>query len=181
MRKSNNLLAVDSGVHKHAIAYFYDGVFQTASDHEPVFDLVDKTFRVVIERPEIYPGRASEKRQRDLMDLTLAAGELGGTVRRQGAEVKYVLPRTWKGQVCKPIHHSRILRALVPVERARFEDVAQKPFLRILSKVDAACERYARTGKVTGYRWDLHNILDAVGIGLWALGRTGKGGALVQH
>lgn len=54
-----------------------------------------------------------------------------------------VRPRTWKGTLPKKIHHERVLKELTTEERA---------VLGTKKKID-------------------HNILDAVGLGLWALKR----------
>lgn len=57
-----------------------------------------------------------------------------------------VVPSAWKAQIPKGVHKSRILGNLAPAE-----------FIRIVSPED-------------------HNTIDAIGIGLWALGRSGRGG-----
>jgi hypothetical protein len=57
-----------------------------------------------------------------------------------------VAPSAWKAQIPKSVHKSRILGNLDPGE-----------FRAIVSPAD-------------------HNTLDAIGIGLWALGRSGRGG-----
>lgn len=55
-------------------------------------------------------------------------------------------PRVWKGQVSKNAHHPRLARALTPQEK------------RIAPPMQC------------------HDAWDAIGIGLFALGRTGRGG-----
>ena len=62
--------------------------------------------------------------------------------------MRFVSPAAWKGQVPKKIHHPRILRSLSEVEREIVLDV--------LDLLPASTR---------------HNVLDAVGIGLWALKR----------
>lgn len=57
-----------------------------------------------------------------------------------------VAPSAWKAQIPKSVHKSRILGNLDPAE-----------FRAIVSPAD-------------------HNTIDAIGIGLWALGRSGRGG-----
>lgn len=57
-----------------------------------------------------------------------------------------IAPSAWKGQVPKNIHRHRILKALKPVEKQAIVTI------------------------------DNHNTIDAVGIGLWVLGRLGRGG-----
>lgn len=102
--------------------------------------------RVVIEVPRWYP-REHKIDVNDLLDLGMKAGSLRGFyAQRFGVEAEYVWPRTWKGTVPKAIHNQRVLAALTDEERAR---IPKKPQVK---KHD-------------------HNIVDAVGIGLWKLGR----------
>ena len=65
---------------------------------------------------------------------------------KRAADGVGVVPSAWKAQIPKSIHKSRILGNLDPVE-----------FRAIVSPAD-------------------HNTIDAIGIGLWALGRSGRGG-----
>lgn len=83
----------------------------------------------------------------DLVTLALTAGELVGRI---GAPTTYILPATWKGQAPKPICHERIMSALTPEEIGRIE--------------------LPRAHKKQG------DVLDAIGIGLFHLGRVGRGG-----
>lgn len=97
----------------------------------------------------IYPGGRQEVPPNDLITLAVRAGEVGGAFRALGAVVDYVLPRTWKnGPIPKDVMHKRILRRLDDAERALI-DVAGR-------------------GMAPSKR---HNMLDAVGIGLWGLRR----------
>jgi hypothetical protein len=99
---------------------------------------------VVIEKPVVYPTRNVPAG--DLIDLAVLVGDLRGFYRRHGFEVCLVAPRTWKGTVPKPIHHKRVLDALTPEERA---SLPTRPRARDFD----------------------HNMLDAVGLGLWKLKR----------
>ncbi len=100
---------------------------------------------VVIELPVIYPTRKTPPA--DLIDLAVLVGDLRGFYYRAGVEVRLVTPRNWKGTVPKPIHNKRTLAALTPEERA------------LLPKRPRARD------------YD-HNMLDAVGLGLWGTKRT---------
>jgi len=95
----------------------------------------------IIEKPLIYPID-SKGDPNDLITLAIRAGEIGGWTRCLGIEVQYVTPRQWKGTTPKDISHRRILGRLSNVEKQR---------LPKLPKSKA------------------HNMLDAVGIGLWWL------------
>ena len=100
---------------------------------------------VVIELPVIYPTRKTPPA--DLIDLAVMVGDLRGFYRRHGFEVRLVTPRNWKGTVPKSIHNKRTLAALTPEERAL---LPRRPRARDYD----------------------HNMLDAVGLGLWGTKRT---------
>lgn len=81
------------------------------------------------------------KKAAALIDLAVAAGRMTGQL-----ATKYVRPASWKGQVPKDIHHARVRATLLPGERSLLE----------------ICD--CPKGK-------LHNVLDAIALGLKTLGR----------
>lgn len=101
--------------------------------------------RVVIEHPKIYPGGRT-KNPDDIAKLAGKAGEWHGRFEANGPE--YVYPHQWKGSTPKEIQHARDWAKLSEAERA---------------VVDAAGRGIAPSKR--------HNMLDAVGIGLFAVGR----------
>lgn len=107
--------------------------------------------RVVVERPAIYPGGRQKARPRDIITLAIRAGE-SGVAACVSADledaVEYVEPAAWKGRVKKDACHAAIRRALAPEE---------------IDVLDRALAPLPKT--------KAHNALDAVGIGLHALGR----------
>lgn len=86
--------------------------------------------------------RGSTVRVRDLLTLTFTAGFLSKSV--HPARVSKVFPREWKGQRPKAVDNAYTLRLLTAAEA------------RVVHATPKSTQ---------------HNILDAVGIGLWALGR----------
>jgi hypothetical protein len=102
----------------------------------------------VIECPQIYPSRRWRGDPNDLIDVAVTAGVAAGVLCRRG-KVEYVRPGTWKGAVKKPIMLVRIINVLGSDERMLLE----------------AC------GVTRGNR---HNVIDAIGLGLWRLGREPK-------
>lgn len=100
---------------------------------------------VIIEVPVIYPG-SRKVNPNDLITLAVKVGEHKYAAESRGCSVELVKPRTWKGTIDGDIMCARILRLMTPAERAIFN---------------------AAPGAAS-YR---HNILDAIGIGLWKLGR----------
>jgi hypothetical protein len=106
-------------------------------------------FGAVIERPVIYPRGKQKARPRDVITLAIRAGETGGKLRAAGVEVEYVEPRTWKrGALRKSVSDSRI--------RAKLSAEEKKVLL-------AGCKGLCKT--------KAHNVVDAVGIGLFGVGR----------
>lgn len=97
---------------------------------------------VVIEVPRVYPG-ARENDPNDLIDLAFVAGSLVGGF-PSTVRIETVYPRTWKGQVPKAVMCKRIEGLLSEDERANITPVSKT--LR-------------------------HNVLDAIGIGLFQLRR----------
>lgn len=110
------------------------------------FPIITDPFSVLIERPRIYPKQKA--RPNDIITLALRAGECGGRFNSCGAVVDYVEPHAWKGNVPKAVHHRRVLGALAPQERAI---------------LDGALVGIAKSKQ--------HNVLDAVGLGLFGVGR----------
>lgn len=118
----------------------------------PAADIVE----VFGERPRIYPN--SKVPPSDIITLAIRAGEAIGPYRypadgSTGSKVTYYEPSEWKGSVAKNVHHSRLWGHLGPAERALVAEVA--------------------AGMAPSKR---HNMMDAIGIGLFALGRTRCGG-----
>ena len=114
--------------------------------------LVEKEWRIqtpllVIERPTIYPR--SPVPPDDIVALALTAGRLSA----HADSVEWVLPRRWKGTVPKEVMAERILERLGPLERAIYDEAVTK----VAPKVR-------------------HNVIDAIGLGLWYLKRIGTGG-----
>ena len=103
------------------------------------------TDRVVIEQPEYRPH--SRVDPNGLITLAIRVGRAAERAVIIGVDlVDLVKPSTWKGSVPKPIHNARVRAALDPAEQA----------------ILAACKCPA--GK-------LNNVIDAIGLNLWALGR----------
>lgn len=100
-------------------------------------------FEVIIELPRIYPG-GGKGDPNDIVDLAVLVGKFAE--RYKSGTVHLVTPRQWKGNVPKKIHQPRILKKLSPEE------------LAVMPKRPRAKD------------YD-HNMVDAVGLGLFHLGR----------
>lgn len=99
---------------------------------------------VVCEVPQQYTG--SRVSAQSLLTLAFDAGYVVGQLRP--SKIVLVQPREWKGQQPKDVCHSRLLGILRPEE------------IQILNN---GIQYYRKS--------EQHNILDAVGLGLWYLGR----------
>lgn len=139
------MIAIDPGVQACGVAWFSrKGELERAEYvHVSSIGALCSPFeKLIIEMPRIYPG--SGQRKGDLNDLLDLAAVVGRCEQRLGPLAsRRVFPAQWKGQVPKKIMNARVLGKLSPDEQ----------------------DRIKRAGAKT------HNVLDAIGIGLWALGR----------
>lgn len=102
---------------------------------------------LVGEIPVAYPGKQGMKVDaNDLLHLAACAGAFYAGLSESKAAVELVLPAEWKAQVPKDICRGRILEELSEDEKGGVEKGG-----------------------------DMHNVYDAVGIGLFKLGRLGRG------
>ena len=97
----------------------------------------------VLELPQVYRQRQQKGDPNDLIGVAAVAGACAMICT---PPIRLVLPREWKGTVPKHIDNARTLRTLTRAE------------LRIVE----ACECPDHL---------MDNVLDAVGLGLWHLGR----------
>lgn len=155
-----NLVAVDPGVKATGIAVFEDnelahvGLLRAVDLRSMIKVLADIGIddcpdAVVVERPTVY-HRGGKGDPNDLVSIAIVAGAaaalLGGYWRT--TEVVFVEPRTWKGSVLKDVHNIRIIKLLNKEEHLILNDgVASAPTSLV------------------------HNVVDAVGLGLYQLGR----------
>ena len=169
------LIAIDPGVHSMAIAVFHDdGTLVDAwNEATPMYSVDDfsrmlegwgspsvrlvnrlqshvrlETNRVVGERQVVYPGAKGLKTNpNDLLDLAMCAGAFYGALCvDMAATLTVVEPAEWKAQVPKDITRKRIEGLLSHSEPLSIKKGGE-----------------------------MHNIYDAIGIGLFALGRAKKG------
>jgi len=139
-----DLVTIDPGVHKSAIALWGGGRLLFADDlkNPEVFRVVDRVgaVRLVIESPVLYPTK--RKQHKDVGDLLAVVNK----IKALAVQARGVSPAEWKGQVPKKIHGDRI-----------FNELTKEEILAVVSIKN-------------------HNTIDAIGLGLWVLGRLGRGG-----
>lgn len=148
-----SLVSIDPGENTGG-AYFVDGELVWAG----LLSLLDGTHtnmhsdRLAIEvmfiRPDDLKGSAAvaAKRMNDLLSVNIHAGQWIRSV--SAAHTRRLFPHQWKGGLSKERHQPRILEALTPAELARLPALPASKF---------------------------HNVVDAIGIGLFDLGRMGRG------
>ena len=150
------LLSIDPGKHFLAYAIFEDSILAdvsgfTAEEPGHMAAMIESRLcilgldELVIEFPQIYPPRVQKGDPNDLLSLAMVVGFVVQTLHKT-PHIELVSPKRWKGSVPKMVHNDRIKDRLAEDERS----------LITQSKVP------------TGKR---HNLIDAVGIGLWRLGR----------
>lgn len=152
------IVTVDPGKHYHGLAVFSHGELRVAS-------LIPRKEIGVWVRanewcvPEVLVVEQPHKQFRTvnyniLTALACAAGEVAGAFMglQHTEHVQYIWPSTWKGQLDKPKSHKRIR---VELSKAEFARIVMPSQVKTLG----------------------HNVMDAVGIGLWRVGRmrTGRG------
>lgn len=148
--KPEGLLAIDPGVHVFGWAFFHKeltacGLTTIAEPSWPWSMWLLE--RLVVEVPQVYSQRHWKGDPNDLVDVALAAGIVIG--RTHAGAVLTTRPHEWKGNVPKAVHQLRVLALL---------DTSERDILDGCGVV----------------RSKLHNVVDAVGLGLWALGRTAR-------
>lgn len=109
---------------------------------------------VVVEVPQWQRGD-TPTRTNDLLKTAFRAGILA---EGSGCTCCWVVnPHTWKHSVPKRLHNERTLSRLTPAE---------------LDQLELA--RYGNPERIPGVRvpdGKKHNVIDAIGLGLWAVGR----------
>lgn len=154
------LAAIDPGKNHSALALFdldqgaeyVRGWLIPAGTYPPGLSyLAADVEAIVMELPQVYPG-ARNNDPNDLISVAYAGGVLSGyfgpCVKRQTLS-----PSAWKGQVPKNVTEQRVQQTLAVHELTRLaQDMAD---------ISDGLQ---------------HNLIDAVGIGLVATFRTGRGG-----
>lgn len=159
------LVPLDPGVHGHGVAVFAEGVLAWAgyvsgeggSPHplletiQPIIVVADwgEMIDLVIEEPQVYDTPKQKGRQRDIIRLAFVAGAVAGALTALGrvSNLQTVQPAQWKGNLPKSVVMERVIAELAEEE----QQVIECPSSGVL-----------------------HNVYDAIGIGLHELRRIGK-------
>lgn len=134
--------------------YYIDTPIDSRDDAEQTADLVKKIFLtfepflentlVVVEYPEQYSHTPAPRSS--VQGLACTGGGIVSMLKRDSNRVEFVLPKVWKGQVPKDIMLNRIVSRLDSTEQELLEK-----------------KNYIKSKK--------HNVIDAIGVGLYKLSR----------
>lgn len=153
------LVAIDPGKKASGYAIFIDRELKACGMAEEAGDLIyhwhaypDRVCfgrswpeLVVMEYPKIYDRRRWKGDPNDLLPITAAGAHLAGTLHPM--RFKIGMPEDWKGQTPKKVQNVRDRGVLSLAELAVVDAVSLAP-----SK--------------------MHNVIDAIGVGLWELKRN---------
>lgn len=104
--------------------------------------------KMIIEFPRIYDRRNWLGDPNDLLEVACCAGHFLEQSKKYGSPCERISPQQWKGQRPKSADHKYTKRLLNEEE------------LKIVTELE---KKYAKD--------KVHNVLDAIGIGLYAVGR----------
>ncbi len=133
----------------------------------------------VLEASRSY-GSKDHGKHGDILAEAIGGALCAGSMR--AGEVVLIAPDEWAGSGPKPPRHSAVWEALTYRERALVKALyrPQKGDERYLENhIERACEALSYSRK-PAYSNPIHNILDAVGLLLFAVGRIGRAGAKLK-
>jgi hypothetical protein len=177
---SDALLAIDPGAKACATATFVDKVLRYVGMYGPN-DAAPWCSRAVVEIPERV--NVAGVQADDLIRVAVAGARMAERcVRGAPGAVREIRPAEWKGSVPKPVHHVRAFGklsideaaivggddTLIAIHSAQLRGAADR-----WKKPGAAYYRARELPTVCGMKIT-HDLLDAVALGLYALGRLPK-------
>lgn len=172
-----NMIAIDPGYGKRsggcACALFVQGTLEFTWFVRPsdVAPLERDIALVVVEQPQ-QDARSWGVPPATLIRLSwdgaLVAGLYAGL---HGADVKAVTPSQWKGSVPKPVQHGKVWPLLSDSERELLGGLATGLAIEHATEQGARERWRRRGGEYYPSAFRMHNLLDAVAIGLVEVGR----------
>lgn len=137
------MITVDPGVHGSGLAFWGgDGALELLTYEVPNPHESRYMDHMIIECPQIYMGHKMKGNPNDLIKLAFEAGRIASLANTY----EIIKPRDWKGTIKKEVMLRRILSKLKDTELAYLKS------LRLPPSKEKEC-------------------IDALGIGLWRLGR----------
>lgn len=115
-----------------------------------------KTKVLAIELPRIYPLGKSKANPNDIVQLSIRAGRIAEHYDEN--HTSWYHPQQWKGQVPDKILYG--------------QEGEPGRIVKLLTNTEKVIVKLSLDNIAPGYR---HNVLDAIGIGLYHIGRAGRG------
>jgi hypothetical protein len=174
------MIAIDPGKQGCAVAYaaYQNQLTGVWWDRRLVYEQLPLTGPAVVwEKPQA-DGRGVPVQ--DLLDVCHAGADLARWYAGPLGEVQAVTPREWKGGVPKPIHHGRLADVLTDAEFDVLGGVIPVCNAIGLARDRGTDDHWRKDGKLYYRAKELptvnglkitHDILDAVALLMWALGR----------
>ena len=181
------LIAIDPGYARRgqgcAVALFEEGLLCALGfarpDTVPLRDFAPRAAsEVVWECPQV------DARTRSATPHVVQLAAVGGTLAGMYAgacacRAVAIPPTTWKGATPKPVHHARMWRALCSAEQTMLGGAETRERIEQAAR-SGALDRWGKPGaSYYPVTWDTHNLLDAVGLGLWRLRRVDRDGIAI--
>jgi hypothetical protein len=172
----STLVAIDPGFAARgkgcAVAVFLDGVLACTCFARP--ETVSANTLSVCAAEVVWELPQVDARTRASVPAIVQLAATGGTLAglfagASGGRVVAVTPTQWKGNVAKPVCHSRMWARLAFAERAVLGGDATAARIEAAKRAGALA-RWAPGEHYYG-SWSGHNTLDAVALGVWRLGR----------
>lgn len=116
--------------------------------------------------------RPGDPRPQDILDESCGGALAAGSVRAM--RVVPLFPDEWAASTSKPARHERVWAELDQAERQVVALAADMTVRQVENHIKAALKLIAE-GRDPKYSHKVHNILDAAGILLFAVGRLGRG------
>ncbi len=130
----------------------------------------------VLEASRSYGSKDAGKHG-DILAESIGGALCAGSMR--ASEVILVHPDEWAGTGPKPPRHWAVWEALTNREKALVAATRVMRPTELQEYIEAACDAIAY-GREPKYSDPIHNILDAVGLLLFAVGRIGRAGAKIK-
>lgn len=191
-KRHQRVAAVDAAKHAPAWAFAELGVLTACGfDATPGrgWPYITSPDVAVLEASRSY-GSKDHGKHGDILAESIGGALCAGSMR--AGEVVLIAPDEWAGSAssgkdtAKPPRHQAVWEALSPAERAliavHFKPGPESPAFKVAllgTYIDCACIAISY-GRKPDYSDPIHNILDAVGLLLFALGRIGRAGAKIK-
>lgn len=161
-----------------AVAVLVDGKIAAVGFERP--EAIDANALSVCATDVVWECPQLDARTRTATGSVVQLAAVGGTLAGLyagacGCRAVAVAPSQWKGSVAKPVHHARVWDALAFDERQALGGDTVRARIAEAQRA-GALDRWSKPGAAYYGTWTGHNLLDAVALGLWRVGRIDTNG-----